>query len=77
MVLGLIGTGFAWRYVASVWPAPPVIGEVLVAVATLIWLLLAGCFVSLFPATSILVIKTTWLLVQGKLTPCSEVKAES
>ncbi len=26
MVLGLIGTGFAWRYATSVWPAPPVIG---------------------------------------------------
>lgn len=78
MVLGTIGIGFSWRYAATIWPVSPWIGEGLVALATLMWLLLAVAFVwrlmahphtviaevhhplmssyvSLFPATTMLV----------------------
>lgn len=78
MVLGTIGIGFSWRYAATIWPVSPWIGEGVVAMATLIWLLLAFAFVwrlvahpqtvktevlhplmssyvSLFPATTMLV----------------------
>lgn len=78
MVLGTIGIGFSWRYAATIWPVSPWVGEGLVALATLIWLLLAVAFitrlvthtqtvkaellhplmssyVSLFPATTMLV----------------------
>ncbi|MBI3311356.1 MAG: dicarboxylate transporter/tellurite-resistance protein TehA [Serratia liquefaciens] len=78
MVLGTIGSGFGWRYAATIWPVSPLIGEGLVAIAILLWLLLASAFlyrllrfphsvkaeiehplmssyVSLFPATTMLV----------------------
>ena len=78
MVLGIIGMGFAWRYAAIIWPVPSAVGEALVALAGVIWLLLAlafitrlvryphsvvaeihhplmSSFVSLFPATTMLV----------------------
>lgn len=78
MVLGTIGIGFSWRYAATIWSVSPWIGEGLVALATVIWLLLAIAFiwrlmihpqtvkaellhplmssyVSLFPATTMLV----------------------
>ncbi|MBU4683515.1 dicarboxylate transporter/tellurite-resistance protein TehA [Cedecea davisae] len=78
MVLGIIGMGFAWRYAATILPVPSAIGEALVALASVIWLLLAAAFitrlvrhpqsikaeiyhplmssfVSLFPATTMLV----------------------
>jgi len=78
MVLGTIGAGFGWRYAATIWPVPMIIGDGLVVMATLIWLLLACAFiyrlvrfphsvkaeiehplmssyVSLFPATTMLV----------------------
>lgn len=78
MVLGIIGSGFGWRYAATILPVSTMIGEALVAIAIIIWFLLACAFlyrllrfphsvkaeiehplmssyVSLFPATTILV----------------------
>lgn len=78
MVLGTIGMGFAWRYASVIWPVPHWPGEMLVALAVLIWFLLStatvaravrfprsvlaemrhpvmSSFVSLFPATTLLV----------------------
>ncbi|MFD3249808.1 dicarboxylate transporter/tellurite-resistance protein TehA [Rahnella aquatilis] len=78
MVLGTIGAGFSWRYAATIWPVPSLIGDGLVTIAIVIWLLLACSFfyrlvrfprsvkaeiehplmssyVSLFPATTMLV----------------------
>lgn len=78
MVLGIIGMGFAWRYASTIWPVPRAIGDGLVVLAVVIWLLLtlafltrlirfphsvlaemqhpvASSFVSLFPATTMLV----------------------
>lgn len=78
MVLGIIGMGFAWRYAATIWPVTRWPGEILVALAITLWLLLTvafitravrfphsvlaemrhpvmSSFVSLFPATTMLV----------------------
>jgi tellurite resistance protein len=78
MVLGIIGSGFGWRYTATILPVSSMIGEALVVIAVTIWFLLACAFlyrllrfphsvkaeiehplmssyVSLFPATTILV----------------------
>lgn len=78
MVLGTIGMGFAWRYAGTLWPVSPWPGEILVALAIVIWFLLSvaylsravrfpqsvlaemrhplmSSFVSLFPATTMLV----------------------
>ena len=78
MVLGIIGMGFAWRYASTLWPVTRWPGEILVALAITIWLLLTvafilravrfpdsvlaemrhpvmSSFVSLFPATTLLV----------------------
>ncbi|MEG1209743.1 MAG: dicarboxylate transporter/tellurite-resistance protein TehA [Leclercia sp.] len=78
MVLGTIGMGFAWRYASTIWPVSRWPGEILVAMAMIIWLLLTvaflsrvvrfphsvlaemrhpvtSSFVSLFPATTLLV----------------------
>ncbi|MFD1803285.1 dicarboxylate transporter/tellurite-resistance protein TehA [Mixta tenebrionis] len=78
MVLGIIGTGFAWRYAATIWPVSAMPGMVLISMAIAVWALLAsffiirlirhpyalldevrhplkGSFVSLFPATTMLV----------------------
>lgn len=78
MVLGIIGMGFAWRYAATIWPVTRWPGEILVALAITLWLLLTvafitravrfphsvlaemrhpvmSSFVSLFPATTLLV----------------------
>lgn len=78
MVLGIIGTGFSWRYASTIWPVPSYIGEGLIVIAIAIWALLtlafvvrlvrfphsvlaearhpvASSFVSLFPATTLLV----------------------
>ncbi|WP_313105326.1 dicarboxylate transporter/tellurite-resistance protein TehA [Pseudescherichia vulneris] len=78
MVLGIIGTGLAWRYAASVYPVSPVPGLALISLAIGIWTVLAvlfiarlirhsgtvmdeirhpikSSFVSLFPATTMLV----------------------
>jgi tellurite resistance protein len=78
MVLGIIGMGFAWRYASTLWPVTRWPGEILVALAIAIWLLLTvafvlravrfphsvlaemrhpvmSSFVSLFPATTLLV----------------------
>ncbi|KTR21803.1 potassium-tellurite ethidium and proflavin transporter, partial [Enterobacter hormaechei subsp. xiangfangensis] len=78
MVLGTIGMGFAWRYASTIWPVTRWPGEILVALAVAIWLLLSmafltravrfphsvlaemrhpvmSSFVSLFPATTLLV----------------------
>ena len=40
MVLGLSGLGQAWRLAASLWGWPPLVGEAVLALAALIWLLL-------------------------------------
>ncbi|URN97351.1 dicarboxylate transporter/tellurite-resistance protein TehA [Leclercia adecarboxylata] len=78
MVLGIIGMGFAWRYASTIWPVTRWPGDILVALAMVIWLLLTvafitrlvrfpgsvlaemrhpvmSSFVSLFPATTMLV----------------------
>ncbi|MDU4093307.1 MAG: dicarboxylate transporter/tellurite-resistance protein TehA [Pantoea sp.] len=78
MVLGIIGTGFSWRYAASIWPVSAIPGILLISMAIAIWAVLAGLFltrlmfhpqsvldeirhpikssfVSLFPATTMLV----------------------
>lgn len=78
MVLGIIGTGFAWRYAATILPVSTLPGLVLISFASVIWLILAvlflsrfiryphsvleeirhpikSSFVSLFPATTMLV----------------------
>ncbi|HDW2394512.1 TPA: dicarboxylate transporter/tellurite-resistance protein TehA [Enterobacter cloacae] len=78
MVLGIIGMGFAWRYVSTLWPVTRWPGEGLVALAVVCWFLLTvafitravrfprsvlaemrhpvmSSFVSLFPATTMLV----------------------
>lgn len=44
IVLGIIGTGFGWRYAATIWPVSFVIGEGLVALATVVWFLLTCSF---------------------------------
>lgn len=86
MVLGTIGMGFSWRYASTIWPVSPLIGEVLVGLAIVMWGLLAlafvtrairfpysvqqemrhpiaSSFISLFPATTMLVAigVTPWL----------------
>ncbi|ALB64889.1 Tellurite resistance protein TehA [Cronobacter condimenti 1330] len=78
MVLGIIGMGLAWRYASTIWPVSPVIGNSLVLLAMVVWLLLSmafiyravtfwqsvaaelrhpvqSSFISLFPATTMLV----------------------
>lgn len=78
IVLGIMGIGFAWRYAATIMNFPAYIGEVIISIGSVIWLLLAlfflfkaifyrkllldeinhpllGSFVSLFPATTMLV----------------------
>jgi len=40
MVLGLSGLGQAWRLAATLWAWPPLIGEAVLTLAALIWLLL-------------------------------------
>ena len=45
MVLGLAGLGTAWRLAHQVWGLPEVVGEVLLALAALVWALLTVLFV--------------------------------
>ncbi|QHM71373.1 dicarboxylate transporter/tellurite-resistance protein TehA [Mixta intestinalis] len=91
MVLGIIGTGFAWRYAATIWPVSVLPGVVLISLAVVVWALLAGffivrlirhpeavldevrhplkgSFVSLFPATTMLVSigVTPWSRLPGE-----------
>src|ERR1700753_3723282 len=41
IVLGLAGLGNAWRAATAAWHAPSVIGEALMAAATIVWAVLA------------------------------------
>lgn len=90
MVLGIIGTGFSWRYAATIWPVSTAPGLLLIGAAIAIWAMLAwlfivrlichphtvldeiqhpikSSFVSLFPATTMLVSigVTSWLYSAG------------
>lgn len=44
MVLGLAGLGNAWRVAARVWDLPAVVGEILMLVAALVWVAVAGLY---------------------------------
>jgi tellurite resistance protein len=44
MVLGLAGLGGAWRHAAKVWGLPPLVGEVLMLLAAITWLLLSALY---------------------------------
>lgn len=44
MVLGIIGTGFAWRYAASILPVSDLPGNMLIGLASAIWLILVAFF---------------------------------
>jgi len=41
MILGLVGLGNDWRLGARMWGLPPLVGEIIMAVAVVIWVLLA------------------------------------
>lgn len=45
MVLGLIGTGMAWRYAAAEQGYPAVIGEVIIGAGCIVWLVLVSLFI--------------------------------
>jgi tellurite resistance protein len=45
IVLGLAGLGGAWREAHEVWHAPALVGETLMALATIVWALLLGLFI--------------------------------
>lgn len=45
MVLGLIGTGMAWRYAAAEQGYPAIIGEVIIGVGCVVWLVLVSLFI--------------------------------
>ena len=44
IVLGLAGLGGAWRHAAHVWGLPGVVGEILMLVAAVTWLLLLALY---------------------------------
>ena len=46
IVLGLAGLGNAWRTAHRVWSLPPVVGESLLLLATLVWLTLVAFYVA-------------------------------
>lgn len=46
IVLGLAGLGAGWRAAATVWGVPPLIGEGVLALAALVWIILAIGFVA-------------------------------
>ncbi|MEI8658015.1 dicarboxylate transporter/tellurite-resistance protein TehA [Vibrio sp. Hal054] len=46
MVLGLSGLGQSWRVAHSLWELPSIIGETLLAVAILVWLLLLFTYIA-------------------------------
>ncbi|MEJ5755948.1 dicarboxylate transporter/tellurite-resistance protein TehA, partial [Salmonella enterica subsp. enterica] len=41
MVLGLAGLGGIWRLGARLWGLPPIIGEVVMLIAAVVWLVVA------------------------------------
>ncbi|MCG2639863.1 MULTISPECIES: dicarboxylate transporter/tellurite-resistance protein TehA [Bradyrhizobium] len=45
IVLGLAGLGNAWRAAHQVWQLPAIIGEIILAVASIVWAVLIGLFV--------------------------------
>ena len=45
IVLGLAGLGSAWRAAHQVWQMPAMVGEALMALATMVWALLLLLFV--------------------------------
>ena len=45
MVLGLIGTGMAWRYAAAEQGYPAIIGEVIIGAGCVVWLVLVSFFI--------------------------------
>lgn len=45
MVLGLIGTGMAWRYAAAEQGYPAFIGEVIIGAGCAVWLVLISLFI--------------------------------
>lgn len=45
MVLGLIGTGMAWRYAAAEQGYPAIIGEVIIGAGCVVWLVLVSLFI--------------------------------
>jgi tellurite resistance protein len=46
IVLGLAGLGAGWRAAATVWGVPPLIGELVLALAAVVWAILAVGFVA-------------------------------
>jgi tellurite resistance protein len=46
IVLGLAGLGAGWRAAATVWGVPPLVGELVLALAAVVWGVLAVCFVA-------------------------------
>ncbi|HJX19927.1 MAG TPA: dicarboxylate transporter/tellurite-resistance protein TehA, partial [Steroidobacteraceae bacterium] len=44
IVLGLAGLGGAWRVAARVWELPAVIGESLMLIAGIVWVLMLGLY---------------------------------
>lgn len=46
MVLGIVGLGGSWRAATKVWPLPPAIGETIILVGVLVWLILLSLFVA-------------------------------
>jgi len=45
IVLGLAGLGGAWRAAHQVWQTPAIVGEALMAVAAIVWLLVSFLFI--------------------------------
>ncbi len=44
IVLGLVALGGGWRVAVRIWPVTPVIGEAIMLVAALVWLVLIGLY---------------------------------
>jgi tellurite resistance protein len=44
IILGLVGLGNCWREASRIWNAPAVVGELVMAIATAVWVLLVLLF---------------------------------
>jgi tellurite resistance protein len=91
MVLGLAGLGNAWRVAHRVWQLPSIVGEVLLLLATLVWLILVILYIAkwiLAPEHAIAELKhpvqccfvgligVTTLLVAAAVLPYSRLTAQ-
>lgn len=45
IVLGIIGLGFSWRFAATIWPVTTIPANILIMMATIIWVLLMAALI--------------------------------